>query len=111
MDYEARQNDTAEFIRATLKKNGAPVDLTTAEEVLMHMRQKGAAEPITVTDIVMDITEAVGGEIEHQWQSGENADAVIFEFEFEAIWEGEKRNSSFPSGDEFYELKFNEEIK
>lgn len=111
MDYEARQNDTAEFIRAQLLKNGSPVDLTNAEEILLHMRQKGAPEPITVTDILMDVVEGEEGKIEHRWQDGENADAVIFEFEFEVIWIEEKRNSSFPSGDEFYELKFNEEIK
>lgn len=111
IDYEARQNDLAEFIRVQLTKNGVAVDLTAAEEVLMHMRQKGAPEPITVTDIVMDIAEAAEGKIEHRWQTGENADAITFEVEFEVIWIEEKRNSSFPSGALFYEIRFNEEIK
>lgn len=110
--YVMKQKNTAPAISATLTlpkdKEGNVQTLAAAKEVLMHMRPKVPGEALI--DIVMDIIDPALNKIAHRWEEAEVELDIIYEFEFEVIFEEEERNLGVPESG-FYELQFTERIK
>lgn len=110
--YVMKQKNNAPRIKATLTlpndAEGNPGTLEAAKEVLLHMRPKTGGEALI--DIVMTITSKSENKVEHQWELDETELAIIYELEFEVIFEEEERNVGIPESG-FYELEFTERIK
>lgn len=110
--YVMKQKNTAPTISATLSlpknEDGSPQTLAGAKEVLMHMRPKGGGEGLM--DIVMTIVSKPENKVKHRWEADEVELDIIYEFEFEVIFEEEERNLGVPNKG-FYELEFTERIK
>jgi hypothetical protein len=105
--YVMKQKNTAPQIQATLTlPEGATLE--GAKEVLMHMRPKSGGE--VFTDIVMTIVSKPENKIKHRWESAEVQLGIVYQFEFEVIFEEESRNLGVPNSG-FYELEFTERIK
>lgn len=78
--FTIKQNDTRPLLtRQLLDENGDAVDLTTADEVVFHMRG-------VITDGVCTIDDAAGGEVSYEWQTGDTATVGEYEGEFEVHW-------------------------
>ncbi len=98
MAFIIKQNDTSPSLEATLSDaNLVPVDITAAT-VMLHMKAVGGD---VVLDEQMTITDADGGVVQYDWQTGDTDTVGTYYVEFEVTYadgsiETFPNNSSLP---------------
>lgn len=94
MAFYIKQNDTSPALQATLKdSNDTAIDLSNAS-VKFHMRKVGAVTP--KIDANATISNADGGVVYYQWQTGDTDTIGSYEAEFEVTFTGGEIES-FPN--------------
>lgn len=94
MAFYIKQNDTSPALQATLKdSNDTAIDLSSAS-VKFHMRKVGAVTP--KIDGNATISNADGGVVYYQWQTGDTDTIGSYEAEFEVTFVGGEIES-FPN--------------
>jgi hypothetical protein len=84
--YTIKQNDTVPDINASLvEADLSPIDLTSASSVYFIMRASGTVGDPKVKD-TCTITDAVNGQVQYLWQTGDTDTAGTFDVEFEIHW-------------------------
>ena len=83
MAFRIKQNDTSPSLEATLSDaNLVPVDLTSAT-VMLHVKEVGGS---VVIDEQMTITDAQGGVVQYDWQTGDTSQHGTYYVEFEVTY-------------------------
>lgn len=83
MAFSIKQNDTSPSLQATLKDAALnPVDLTGAT-VMFHMK---SIDGTVKVDQQMTITNASGGVVQYDWQSGDTDTVGTYYVEFEVTY-------------------------
>ena len=83
MAFSIKQNDTSPSLQATLKDASlSPVDLTGAT-VMFHMK---SVDGTVKVDQEMTITDATGGVVRYDWQSGDTDTVGSYYVEFEVTY-------------------------
>lgn len=83
MAFSIKQNDTSPSLQATLKDSAQnPVDLTDAA-VMFHMKSVDGAVKV---DRQMTITNASGGVVQYDWQTGDTDTVGTYYVEFEVTY-------------------------
>lgn len=83
MAFSIKQNDTSPSLQATLKDAALnPVDLTGAT-VMFHMKSVDGTIKI---DQQMTVTNASGGVVQYDWQSGDTDTVGTYYVEFEVTY-------------------------
>jgi hypothetical protein len=83
MAFSIKQNDTSPSLQATLKDASLnPIDLTGAT-VMFHMKSVGGTVKV---DQQMTITDATGGVVQYDWQSGDTDTVGTYYVEFEVTY-------------------------
>lgn len=83
MAFSIKQNDTSPSLQATLKDSAQnPVDLTGAV-VMFHMKSVDGAVKV---DRQMTITNASGGVVQYDWQTGDTDTVGTYYVEFEVTY-------------------------
>lgn len=90
MAFTIKQGDSAPNLRATLvNADTTPIDLTTAIGVSLIVKIKGAADTDPpYFDNPCDITDALAGEVEYDWDIADTASIGEYNGEFEIDWGG-----------------------
>ena len=83
MAFSIKQNDTSPSLQATLKDSAqTPVDLTGAT-VMFHMK---SVDGTIKVDRQMTVTNAAGGVVQYDWQSGDTDTVGTYYVEFEVTY-------------------------
>lgn len=92
MAYYIKQYDTKTAMRATLKAQGNPVDLTNAIEVRFIMAQVNTI----IINKTINITDAVNGKVWFPFEEVETSKTGSFKGEFVVIFD-DSRVETFPN--------------
>tara|TARA_R110000737_G_scaffold3850_1_gene12776 strand:- start:746 stop:1066 length:321 start_codon:yes stop_codon:yes gene_type:complete len=83
MAFNIKQNDTSPSLQATLKDALlVPVDITSAT-VKFHMK---SLDGVVKIDETMTITDASGGVVKYDWQTGDTSTVGTYYVEFEVTY-------------------------
>lgn len=83
MAFSIKQNDTSPSLQATLKDASLnPIDLTGAT-VMFHMK---SVDGTIKVDRQMTVTNAAGGVVQYDWQSGDTDTVGTYYVEFEVTY-------------------------
>lgn len=83
MAFSIKQNDTSPSLQATLKDaSQTPINLTSAT-VMFHMK---SIDGTIKLDKPMSITDAEGGVVQYDWQSGDTDTVGTYYVEFEVTY-------------------------
>lgn len=98
-DFVIKRNDQREALRGTIKQNGNPVDLTTANAIHIYLyteetEAKTTRRIKTGTVIVLD---AVNGRVEYLWEADDLVKAGLYLGEFEITWD-DGTPQTYPNG-------------
>jgi hypothetical protein len=83
-DFVIKQGDNYPPLRATLRDQDGPIDLTTALEVRLVLRSQGSGLAFISGDVTFP--DAAGGEVQYAWLEGDTDDIQSFNGEFEITW-------------------------
>lgn len=78
--YAIKQDDTAPALAASLRSRGAPLDLTLADTVTVHMQHVDALKTVSGA---CDITDEEKGRIAYPWADGDTDTPGTYRVEFE----------------------------
>lgn len=91
MSYAIKEGDLEPPLEAILFKSagGAPLDLTTAEGVVAHVRCMEDDPPPLISREVL-VVDADAGVVRFEWEAGETDVPGLYEIEFEITWEDDR---------------------
>lgn len=94
-DFTIKTGDTAPALVGTLKDaTGAVVNISTASAVRFIMKLKGS--DTALIDRAATVTNASGGVVKYQWQTGDTDVIGTYNGEFEVAW-GDGTFETFPN--------------
>lgn len=79
-----KQNDQKPAATTTLSRGTTVVDLTNATSVTFKMRQHGSN--VLKVDAAAVVTDAVNGEVEYRWVSGDTDSSGDYYAEWQVLW-------------------------
>lgn len=81
-DVTIKQHDNFPYLQATLKSNGAPIDLTTAVSIKFIAKATGG----TITGTCTIVGSPTAGVVQYQWGAGDTTLVTDYQVEFEITW-------------------------
>lgn len=94
-EFFIKQDDRRPSIRATLKDNEGPIDLSSATDVKFRMSRWGSNK---VNLVACTIEDAVSGIVRYDWAAGDTDTPGDFQGEFRINW-GSSVYQTVPSND------------
>lgn len=88
-DFSMKANDRLPVIKAVLKRNGAPLDLTNATSVDFIMKGTGPTGAVKVNSPA-EIVDAPGGVVQYAWAIGDTNTPGTYQGEWEITWQDGK---------------------
>jgi len=83
MAFNIKQNDTSPSLQATLKDASGTAIALTGASVRFHMK---ALDGTVKVDAAMAITNASGGVVQYNWQTGDTNTVGSYSVEFEVTY-------------------------
>ena len=84
--FNIKVGDTAPDLQATLlNSDGSVIDLTTADAVLFHMRERGSTT-ILIERTADIVAPATAGVVKYVWQTADTTAAGTYDGEFEVTF-------------------------
>ena len=111
MAFTIKQNDTKpDFVVALRDDIGepgeAPIDLTTATDVVFNMRIEGGA--VTISRAAVTVSDAANGEVTYEWDPADTDTVGTYEAEVEIEWPG--GGVETVPNDGYFEIKVTDDI-